>query len=97
MADIDMEIKEPLETGADDFHKEETPNIWALSNGEEDNNNVGSDKDGDTDAEELDKPSFLRRHLKLGGNKPKTENPKDDKQKKDDDADDKVGEVDEKK
>jgi cell division protein FtsZ len=68
MADIDMEIKEPVETGADDFHKDETPNIWALSHDEEESNGSKADDDGN----ELDKPSFLRRHLKLGG-KPKNE------------------------
>jgi cell division protein FtsZ len=65
MADIDMEIKEPVETGADDFHKEETPNIWALGNGEEDSGNSESSEATEEDADM--KPSFLRRRLRLGG------------------------------
>jgi hypothetical protein len=67
MKDIDMEIKEPVETGAEDFHADDTPavNIWSLSN--HDDNNASSEPRGNNeDEEELDKPSFLRRHLKIG-------------------------------
>jgi cell division protein FtsZ len=62
MADIDMEIKEPVETGADDFHKDETPNIWALGHDEDSHGSQPAVED-----DEIDKPSFLRRHLKFGG------------------------------
>jgi cell division protein FtsZ len=58
MADLDMEIKEPVATGAEDFHSDETPNIWALGD-EENTAKLQADED------EFDKPSFLRRHLKL--------------------------------
>jgi cell division protein FtsZ len=50
MQDLDMELKEP--TPAEDFHSEETPNIWALPEDE---------AKAETDEDELDKPSFLRR------------------------------------
>lgn len=52
MADINMDLDEDNDD-EHDFHKdEETPNIWALGEDEE--------EDGKTD-EELEKPSFLRR------------------------------------
>jgi cell division protein FtsZ len=69
MKDLDMEIKEPVETGAEDFHSDDTPavNIWSLSNSEEDKHDSTSDLESkNEDSDELDKPSFLRRHLKLG-------------------------------
>lgn len=55
ISDIDMELKEEHATAAEDFHSEETPNIWALS----DQN--GSDKSQAEEENEFDKPSFLRR------------------------------------
>jgi cell division protein FtsZ len=55
MAGIDMELKdEPLP--AEDFHSDETPNIWALP----DEENISSEA-ATTDEDELEKPSFLRR------------------------------------
>jgi hypothetical protein len=57
MADLDMELpKTDQADQASDFHDEETPNIWALSNGDE-----NDEKKPDEDDEELDRPSFLRR------------------------------------
>lgn len=52
--DLDKEETSP----AEDFHSDETPNIWALPDDEETKEN---------DEEELEKPSFLRR---LTGRKP---------------------------
>jgi cell division protein FtsZ len=72
MKSLDMDIKEPVETGAHDFHADDTPavNIWTLS-GENSSSNNSSDNEGDkpkdqVDEDEYDKPSFLRRRLKLG-------------------------------
>jgi len=62
MADIDMDMTEPVETTAEDFHNDETPNIWALSddvNGPSQDDT--QDQQDDDDDNELDKPSFLRR------------------------------------
>jgi cell division protein FtsZ len=69
MKDIDMEIKEPVETGADDFHSDDTPsvNIWALAKEDEEKEPATGPSAANTeDEEELDKPSFLRRRFKLG-------------------------------
>jgi len=56
MADIDMEIPEATPPASvEDFHNEETPNIWALS---DDPNGVAQDSEA---TDELDRPSFLRR------------------------------------
>jgi cell division protein FtsZ len=52
MKDLDMELKEP--TPAEDFHSEETPNIWALPD-------ESGDKAAIASEDELEKPSFLRR------------------------------------
>lgn len=54
MAEIDMDLKD-TSTPAEDFHNDETPNIWAL--GDEENT---SQKDQAEDENELE-PSFLRR------------------------------------
>jgi cell division protein FtsZ len=57
MADIDMDLKETAEEPTDihDFHKDDTPNIWALPDDDADEASQ-AEKD-----EELEKPSFLRR------------------------------------
>jgi hypothetical protein len=71
MKSLDMDIKEPVETGAHDFHADDTPavNIWTLS-GSDNSDKTNSDETGDDnskeDEDEYDKPSFLRRHLKIG-------------------------------
>jgi len=55
MKDLDMELKEP--TPAEDFHSEETPNIWALPDDE-------TAEAKEITEDELEKPSFLRRLTK---------------------------------
>jgi cell division protein FtsZ len=70
MKSLDLEIKEPIVTGAHDFHADDTPavNIWNLSNNSDENDKSQSkDKDKDEDDEDkYDKPAFLRRHFKIG-------------------------------
>jgi cell division protein FtsZ len=70
MKSLNMDIKDPVETNAHDFHSDDTPavNIWNLNNhsdssGSSDKDEEKKDKD---DEDEYDKPSFLRRHLKIG-------------------------------
>lgn len=63
MKDLDMELKDEPDTGAHDFHSEDTGNIWAMG----DDDNAAADNDEDEE-DELDKPSFLRR-FKRGGDK----------------------------
>jgi cell division protein FtsZ len=88
MKSLDLEIKEPIVTGAHDFHADDTPavNIWNLSNNSDENDKSQSkDKDKDEDDEDkYDKPAFLRRHFKIGrkndgkdSDKPGTSNNKD--------------------
>lgn len=55
LKDLDMELKDA--SPAADFHNDDTPNIWALPEGEDE---VKIDED------ELEKPSFLRRLTKRG-------------------------------
>ncbi len=55
MAGLDMELKD-RNLPAEDFHSDETPNIWALP----DEENVAEDSAA-ADEDELEKPSFLRR------------------------------------
>lgn len=55
MKDLDMDLKE--DTAAEDFHSDDTPNIWALPDEE---TIAGPAED------ELEKPSFLRRLTKRG-------------------------------
>jgi cell division protein FtsZ len=74
MKDLDMELKEPVEASVEDFHNDDTPNIWALP---DDVNGVPQDQAEEDD--ELDKPSFLRR---LTGRR-KSRSLDDDKRKDD--------------
>jgi cell division protein FtsZ len=60
MRDIDMELKDGA-SAAEDFHSEETPNIWALSDEEQ---SSAAQVEGQSE-EELEKPSFLRRLGKI--------------------------------
>jgi len=53
MKDLDMDLKDGA-LPAEDFHSDETPNIWALP----DEENTAAEQ---TSEEELEKPSFLRR------------------------------------
>jgi cell division protein FtsZ len=54
MADIDMNLKDKDSSPAEDFHSDDTPNIWALPDEE---NGAAAENPED----ELEKPSFLRR------------------------------------
>ena len=63
MKDLDLDLKDA--TPAEDFHSDETPNIWALPDDETDT------AAAETTEEELEKPSFLRRLT--GGRSAKTE------------------------
>lgn len=53
MKDMDMDLEKEGHT--EDFHKEETPNIWAMPDEE------GAQPPKQAEEDELDKPSFLRR------------------------------------
>lgn len=87
MADLDMEIPEPVETTAHDFHNDETPNIWALS---DDVNGPGQDDSGSgEEMDELDKPSFLRRAFRRGGKAEAREDEPVEADNQDSDQDDK--------
>ena len=94
MKGLDMELKDA--TPAEDFHSEDTPNIWALP----DEDTPGAESSD----EELEKPSFLRRLTKRGGKSedltnfgdvkdttktatPKADNDEDSKKSDDDDSD----------
>jgi cell division protein FtsZ len=68
MRSLDMEIKEPVETGAHDFHGDDTPavNIWNLAGEDSDAKSSDDEKGTNDEDEEYDKPSFLRRRLKIG-------------------------------
>jgi cell division protein FtsZ len=87
MKDLDLDLKDT--TPAEDFHSEETPNIWALP----DEQTAAAAED------ELEKPSFLRRLRGRGGkpelttfddtaDEPKTHTPLKDTPKADDNDDD---------
>jgi cell division protein FtsZ len=85
MKSLDLEIKEPVETGAHDFHGDDTPavNIWNLSNDDEKKEESSNETKDKEDEDEYDKPSFLRRHLKIGrksdGSEADSPKPKDNK------------------
>lgn len=74
MADIDMDFHD--QKASQDFHNDQTPNIWTLS----DDKNIGQNThEADEFADkEIDKPSFLRR-FGLRKDKPSPEKPWDDK------------------
>jgi cell division protein FtsZ len=89
MKSLDMDIKEPVETGAHDFHGDDTPavNIWTLNGNEAKEGTAvggtGNEAPKEED-DEYDKPSFLRRHLKLGRkNDSNEDNDKSDSDSKD--------------
>lgn len=54
MAGLDMDLKDNQTTAAEDFHSDETPNIWALPDEE-------NHAEPEPSEDELEKPSFLRR------------------------------------
>lgn len=59
LKDLDMELKsDDHDTGAQDFHNDDTPDIWSLS--DSDDNSIGTKDQSDQD-DHIDKPSFLRR------------------------------------
>ncbi len=64
MAGIDMDLKDEAAAHAEDFHSDETPNIWALP----DEENAAA-KDALADEDELERPSFLRRLTGRKGDK----------------------------
>jgi cell division protein FtsZ len=66
MRDLDMELKEEMAEHAEDFHSEETPNIWALSDEDDD-----SGKEKSEEADET--PSFFRRRFRRKKGSPKDE------------------------
>jgi len=67
LKDLDIDLKDDT-LPAEDFHSDETPNIWALPDEE---NTAGAEPTED----ELERPSFLRR---LRGRKPADDQPADD-------------------
>jgi len=67
IASIDMDLKEDSDSDdTHEFHKDDTPNIWALPD-EENMSKGDSDEEGGDEDEELDKPSFLRRFTSRRG------------------------------
>ena len=62
MQNLDMDLKEEAATQVEDFHNEETPNIWALN----DDGNA-SDKDKAEEEEKYETPSFFRRFRRKKG------------------------------
>jgi cell division protein FtsZ len=85
MAGIDMDLHEPEEASdVHDFHKDDdTPNIWALH--DEENNSAGEEQVD----EELEKPSFLRRFTARRGNQEPTIVEDDEESSDDDDSEQK--------
>ena len=59
MANLDMELKENDQEPAGDFHNDDTPNIWALPDGKDEEKSKEDD-------DEIERPSFLRRLRKRG-------------------------------
>lgn len=60
MAGLDMELKEDeADDTASDFHADDTPNIWALPDSQDDKEQ--------TEDDELERPSFLRRFKRRTG------------------------------
>ncbi|HLG90684.1 MAG TPA: hypothetical protein VI336_00760, partial [Candidatus Saccharimonadales bacterium] len=72
MKNLDLELKEGMAAHAEDFHSEEAPNIWALS----DDGNT-TDKDKAEEEEKYETPSFFRRFRRKKG-QPKGESDTDD-------------------
>jgi cell division protein FtsZ len=67
MSEIDLELKD-TSTPAEDFHNDETPNIWSFSDEEN-----SSQKDQAEEESELEKPSFLRRAFRRQKDQPEQE------------------------
>lgn len=92
MKDLDMEIKDEPKTGAEDFHAEEATNIWAIDSDEDDDD----DKKPETEENELDKPSFLRRFRRGGKEEAKDDDSEKDQPKDAEEAERGLAEDDEK-
>lgn len=75
MKDLDMELKDSDETSAEDFHAEDTSNIWAMG---DDSASADESETEEADESELDKPSFLRRFRRGDDKDEETKNDKDD-------------------
>ncbi|MBI2285473.1 cell division protein FtsZ [Candidatus Saccharibacteria bacterium] len=72
MKNLDLELKEGMPAHAEDFHSEEAPNIWALS----DDGNT-TDKDKAEEEEKYETPTFFRRFRRKKG-QPKGDTDTDD-------------------
>jgi cell division protein FtsZ len=106
MQNLDLELKEEMAAHAEDFHAEETPNIWALS----DNGNT-SDRDKAEEEEKYETPTFFRRFRRkkksdeddaddsqqLGDDDSSASSTQEDTIKNDPPTDDQAGETDNKK
>ncbi|MBI4033678.1 cell division protein FtsZ [Candidatus Saccharibacteria bacterium] len=80
MQNLDLELKGDKTVHAGDFHSEETPNIWALS----DNGNT-SDKDKAEEEEKYETPSFFRRAFRRKKKSDDDSDDTDDQRSTDDD------------
>jgi cell division protein FtsZ len=82
MKNLDMDLDntdDKLTSGEEEFHKEPViPNIWSLDKDKADDDEDSSSHIGESDDEELEKPSFLRRLKKRRSDKDKS----DDEHKK---------------
>lgn len=84
LANIDMELHEGATAHAEDFHSDETPNIWALS---DDGNSSDKDK-AEEEEEKYETPSFFRRFRRGKKNPPADDDSDDDTKQPMDDEDD---------
>lgn len=80
MKDLDMDLKDHVEAHAGDFHSEETPNIWALS---DDGNTTDKDQHEEEEEDKYETPSFFRRFRR--GKKPEPAKDDDSQTKSGDD------------
>src|SRR6185295_485459 len=58
MQNLDMDLKDDEQSHAEDFHSEETPNIWAMS---DDGNTSDADSAEEEHGDKYETPSFFRR------------------------------------
>jgi cell division protein FtsZ len=69
MRDLDMELKDDASGQADDFHSEDTPNIWAIS---DDDTEPAENTEED---EQFETPSFFRRFRRKKGDNQAADEP----------------------
>lgn len=69
MRDLDMELKDDASGQADDFHSEDTPNIWAIS----DDDTEPAEKTEED--EQFETPSFFRRFRRKKGDNQAADEP----------------------